>query len=81
MDSLYAEICCWENLLVAHRREARKHAAATFEYNLAESRVEVCGPGEYRAGPALGLRYSRMAGVGVYRPRIREWDEAGFAYS
>jgi len=37
---MYAKICDWENLRLAHRKAARgkrgKRAAATFEYNLAD---------------------------------------------
>jgi RNA-directed DNA polymerase len=42
---MYAKICDWENLRLAHRKAARgkrgKRAAATFEYNLADHLLEL----------------------------------------
>ena len=41
MGMMYAKICAWDNLRIAHRRAARgkrgKPAAAAFEYNLADN--------------------------------------------
>jgi hypothetical protein len=58
MGEMYARICTWENLRLAHHKAARgkrgKRPAAAFEYNLAESRVLVREPGEYGIGPAPG---------------------------
>lgn len=45
MGELYARICSWENLWLAHRKAARgkrgKRAAAGFEYNLADHLLEL----------------------------------------
>jgi RNA-directed DNA polymerase len=45
MGEMYARICSWENLRLAHRKAARgkrgKRAAAVFEYNLADRLLEL----------------------------------------
>jgi len=46
---MYARICNWENLRLAHREAARgkrgRRAAAAFEYNLADRLLELQPPG------------------------------------
>ena len=45
VSEMYARICSWENLRLAHRKAARgkrgKQAAAAFEYNLADRLLEL----------------------------------------
>jgi hypothetical protein len=45
MGELYDQICSWDNLRLAHQNAARckrgKHAAAAFEYNLADHLLEL----------------------------------------
>ncbi len=49
---MYARICSWDNLRLAHREAARgkrgKHAAAAFEYNLADNLLALQGELETR---------------------------------
>jgi hypothetical protein len=62
MDEMYARICNWENLRLAHQKAARgkrgKRAAAGFEYNLADNLLEGSArlnPRAERAKPPAGL--------------------------
>ena len=47
MGDMYARVCSWSNLRLAHRKAARgkrgKRAAAAFEYNLADNLLELEG--------------------------------------
>jgi len=64
VGELYAQICSWENLRLAHRKAARgKRAAAGFEYNLADHLLELQEQSLSRASPSSSKAMNFQGGV------------------